>query len=121
MTELVAALWLGLFCAPVEVGNTGARYDADVHTLEARGAQAADLRAPSAAVARVKAERAARGQAEKQIAAALSELGDERSAAELNKTAAAATIKDERFGSDGSVELTLTLSTARLNLHRHRR
>jgi hypothetical protein len=100
-----------LFLALVAVGQTGASFDADAKQLVARGAAAADIRAPSAQVARVKAERGARAQAERRIAAALVELGVKRSVEELGKLTAAAAISDERFGSDGSVELTLTLST----------
>jgi hypothetical protein len=108
------------FFALVAVGHTGAGYDAGAHRLEARGAAAADLRAPSAAVARVKAERTARARAEKKLAAALVELG--LGPCDAGDCAAAlarsATVADERYGSDGSVELTLRLSTDGLALHR---
>jgi hypothetical protein len=97
------------------VGKTGASYDAAAHRLEARGAAAADLRAPSAEVARVKAERSARAQAEKKLEAALRELGCKRDPAEL---AQSATVEDEQFGSDGSVELLLALPTKDLDLRR---
>jgi hypothetical protein len=109
-------LTLALFAAPVGVGKTGAQFDAEVQLLTARGAAAADLRAPSATVARVKAERQARAQAEKKIVAALVELGDTRELDELEKQIDEAKISDERYGSDGSVELTLTLATAELPL-----
>ncbi len=112
----VAALTIVLFAAPVAVGRTGASYDAAAHVVSAHGAAAADLRAPSAEVARVKAERQARSQAEKKIVAALVELGDTRELETLNKQLEAAKITDERYGSDGSVELTLTLSTEDLPL-----
>jgi hypothetical protein len=109
-------LTLALFLAPVAVGKTGAQLDAEAHLLSARGVAAADLRAPSATVARVKAERQARVQAEKKMVAALVELGDSRELDELQKQLDEAKITDERYGSDGSVELTLTLSTADLTL-----
>jgi hypothetical protein len=80
----------------------GADWDAAAHRLTAHGAAAADVRAPSAAIARVKAERTAREHAEKKIAAALKELHKKRDL----KTAQVTAIE---YGSDGSVELTLTL------------
>jgi hypothetical protein len=109
----VAALLLAL----VAVGQTGASFDAAAHELVARGAAAADLRAPSAQVARVKAERQARGQAEKRLLAALKDLGWKAPAGDAaDKLLEAATVSDERYGSDGSVELKLTLSTKALDL-----
>lgn len=119
---MIAALVLALFAAPAAVGRTGATFDAEAKQVAAHGAAAADLRAPTAAIARVKAERQARTQAEKKIVAALVELGDTRELDELNKQVADAKIADERYGSDGSVELTLTLSTEDLPLKtRHRK
>ena len=50
--------------------------------------------------------------------AALVELGDTRELDELNKQLADAKVSDERYGSDGSVELTLSLSTEELPLKR---
>jgi hypothetical protein len=100
-----------LFLALALVGKTGASYDAAAHRLEARGVAAADLRAPSAAIARVKAERTARARAEKKLSAALVELGLKDDLDGLAKRVAAATVADERFGSDGSIELTLALDT----------
>jgi hypothetical protein len=107
---------IALFCALVAVGHTGAKLDADAHKLVASAAAAADLRAPSAAIARVKAERTARQRAEKKIAAALVELGDKESPEALAKRLESATVSDEKFGSDGSVELTLRLDTTDLQL-----
>ena len=98
-----------IFLALVAVA--GAQYDAEAHLLKAQGAAAADVRAPSAAIARVKAERLARERAEKKLLAALKELGHK--AADSLKNAQ---IVDEQFGSDGSVELTLTLDTRDLKL-----
>src|SRR5438046_9053128 len=92
----------------VFVAVAGAQYDAEAHLLKARGAAAADVRAPSAAIARVKAERQARERAEKKLAAALKELGYKKSADEILKKAE---IADEQYGSDGSVELLLKLDT----------
>jgi hypothetical protein len=106
----------GLFLAFALVGETGASYDRAAHRLEASGAAAADLRAPSAAVARVKAERTARARAEKKLAAALVELGLKADLDALAKRVEAATVAEERFGSDGSVELKLSLDTRDLRL-----
>ncbi|HUS64664.1 MAG TPA: hypothetical protein VMZ28_08995 [Kofleriaceae bacterium] len=106
-----------LLLALVAVGQTGASFDAAEHALVARGAAAADLRAPSAQVARVKAERQARGQAEKRLLAALKQLGWKPGAdAQADKLLETVTVSDERYGSDGSVELKLTLSTKALDL-----
>jgi hypothetical protein len=110
MSLCVAALFVALFAAPAAVGKTGAAYDAEAHTLTADGAAAADLRSPSASIARVKAERQARTQAEKKIIAALVELGHGNDLAALDKEVADAQISDERYGSDGSVTLTLVLT-----------
>jgi len=116
---LVAALAFVIFAAPAAVGRTGASFDAEAKQLSAHGAAAADMRAPTAAIARVKAERQARAAAEKKIVAALVELGDTRELEALNKEVADAKVSDERYGSDGSVELTLTLSTEELTLKSH--
>ena len=102
---------LALTVALALVGKTGATFDAKAKTLSARGAAAADLRAPSAQIARVKAERAARAQAEKKLAAAIGELRFDGDADELAKKAA---IASEDYGSDGSVELVLTLDVSDL-------
>ena len=117
--NVAAALVLALFAAPAAVGRTGATFDSEAKIVSARGAAAADLRAPTATIARVKAERQARTIAEKKIAAALVELGDTRDLDELNKQLADAKVSDERYGSDGSVELTLSLSTEDLTLKAH--
>jgi hypothetical protein len=119
---IAIALLVGVFAAPGAVGRTGAIFDAEAKQVVARGAAAADLRAPTAAIARVKAERQARAAAEKKIVAALVELGDTRELEELNKQVADAKVSDERYGSDGSVELTLTLATDELPLKtRHKK
>jgi hypothetical protein len=115
----VIALLLVALAAPVAVARTGATYDAEAKLIAAHGAAAADLRAPTAAIARVKAERQARTQAEKKIVAALVELGDTRELEELNRQVSEAKVSDERYGSDGSVQLTLTLGTEELPLKKH--
>jgi hypothetical protein len=97
------------------VGKTGAAYDARKQTLEAIGAAAGDLRAPSAEIARIRAERTARARAEARLAAALDELKalsdeDER------KARIAAAERAVRYGSDGSVEVKLTLSLRGVDL-----
>jgi hypothetical protein len=112
----VAALLLGLQL----VGQTGASYDAKAARLSARGASAADVRAPSAQVARVKAERAARKQAEAKLTAAIAALGGEPEPDALAKVLEGGAVSDEQFGSDGSVELTVTISTETLGLKRKR-
>jgi ribosomal protein L9 len=99
-----------MFLALVAVA--GAQYDAAAHVLLARGSAAADTRTPSAAIARVKAERQARERAEKKLSQALKELGCKD--VEILKKAE---IADETFGSDGSVELVLKLDTSGLKLH----
>jgi hypothetical protein len=118
----VTALLLCVLAAPAAVGRTGATFDAETKALVAHGQAAGDLRAPTAAIARVKAERQARATAEKKLAAALFELGDTRELEELNKQLAEAKVSDEHYGSDGSVELTLTLATDDLPLKsRHKK
>ena len=114
-----SALFVALFLAPAAVGKTGATYDPDAKVVVARGAAAADMRAPSAAIARVKAERQARAQAEKKIVAALVELGDSREPEALNKEVADAKVSEERYGSDGSVALTLTLPWTKRHKKQH--
>jgi hypothetical protein len=106
-----------LFLGWAAVGHTGAQLDRKADLMEAPGAAVADLRAPSAAIARVKAERAARKQAEAKLRAALEELGAKK---EADKLLEAATITDERFGSDGSVELKLQVSTESVELRHHK-
>jgi hypothetical protein len=91
-----------------------------VMPLRARGAAAADLRAPSAAVARTRAERTARMRAEKSLEALLETLkpnGSKLPPKRVKELVAAAKVVDEQFGSDGSVELTLELPRAELTLH----
>jgi hypothetical protein len=106
-----------LFLGFAAVGHTGAMLDRKAQLLEAPGVAAADLRAPSASIARVKAERAAKKQAEAKLRAALEELGAKKSA---DKVIEGASVVDERFGSDGSVELKLRASTDGVELKKHR-
>ncbi len=107
---------IALFFALTAVASTGARYDAEQHRLTAKGAAAADWNTPNAAVARVAAERAARQHAETKLSAALALLHcaspDDIEVAALVK---GAKITDERYGSDGSVDLVLQLSTVTLD------
>jgi hypothetical protein len=117
----VALVAISLFFAPVAVGRSGAEVDRAAQKLTASGAAAADLRAPSAAIARVKAERQARARAEKKLVAALEELGASGDVDALTKLAAGATVTDEHYGSDGSVELTLSLPTQELELKKPKR
>jgi hypothetical protein len=102
-----------LFLGFAAVGHTGAMLDKKAQLLQAPGAAAADLRAP-AAIARVKAERAAKKQAEAKLRAALDELGAKKAA---DKLLEGAIVVDERYGSDGSVELQLQVSTDGVELH----
>jgi hypothetical protein len=112
----VAALLLALQL----VGQTGASFDAKAQRLSARGAAAADVRAPSAEIARVKAERAARKQAEHKLEAALKALGGDPAGEPARKALDGAQVSDEEYGSDGSIELTLTIATDGLGLGRKR-
>jgi hypothetical protein len=100
-----------IFFTLTAVGQTGATLDREAEQLSARGAAAADLRAPSAQVARVKAERDARARAEKKIRAALAELGADLSEESLAEIFKAASVEDPHYGSDGSVDLRLVVST----------
>jgi len=106
-----------LFLGWAAVGHSGALYDRKAELLQAPGVAAADLRAPSAAIARVKAERAAKKQAAGKLRAALDELGVKKDADKLLEGAA---IVDERYGSDGSVELKLQVSTDGVELKHHK-
>ncbi len=115
VSALFARLVLvGLGLAPV--GKTGARYDAEAHRLEARGAAVADPRAPSADVARVKAERLARADAGSKLERALSALGWRGDEAALKKIVEGATAAPPDYGSDGSVTIVLSVSTDGLTL-----
>ena len=107
---------MGIVLLSLTVLAGGAQYDPETHALLATGAAAADVRAPSASIARVKAERLARERAEKKLAAGLEEMHKKK---DLLKTAQ---ITREEYGSDGSVELTLTLATDELPLKtRHKK
>ena len=114
----VAAL-LGLALALAPVGKTGCDYDAEAHTLVARAAAAADPRAPSADVARVKAERTARAEATLKLKKALTALGWHGEAEAAQKLLEGATGAPD-YGADGSVVLKLTLSTEGLKLKAER-
>jgi hypothetical protein len=114
---MITTLLIG--SALIAVAGTGASYSAEQKILRAHGAAAADLRAPSAEVARIRAERTARMRAEKKLQAALSALGplgSKIAPKKVEELLAAAKIVDEQFGSDGSVELQLELSTEGLAL-----
>jgi len=105
--------WLLVVLALAAVGKTGASFDADTHVLEARGVAVADPRAPSADIARVKAERQARADATGRLRRALSALGHhDDPTALLDK----ATTKTLDYGADGSVSVVLSMSTTGLTL-----
>ena len=104
---------VALALAPV--GKTGAQYDAEAHQLSAKGAAAADPRAPSADVARVKAERAARADGTQKLKLALKALGLRADEAALQKLLDAATGAPD-YGADGSVTISLSISTEGLAL-----
>jgi hypothetical protein len=87
-----------------------------VHRLEATGAAAADLRAPSAEIARVRAERTARGRAEQRLRAALQQLVPTLDEAACAARLAQAQVSSVRYGSDGTVELRVWLSVDGLEL-----
>ena len=110
----VALLVALLALAPV--ARTGAAYDAAAHRLEARGAAVADPRAPSADVARVKAERLARADAGHKLQKGLSALGFRGDEAAMKKVLDGATASPPDYGADGSVVLVLSVSTDGLAL-----
>jgi hypothetical protein len=108
-------LAIGLSLALSPVGKTGASYDAAAHRLEARGAAAADPRAPNADVARVKAERGARADAGAKLKKGLTALGWHGDDAALTRLLDGATAAPD-YGADGSVVLVLSISTEGLSL-----
>lgn len=116
MGMIAAWLAVALPLAMTPVGKTGASYDAAAHRLEARGAAAADPRTPSADVARVKAERQARADAAHKLQKALSALGDRSDEVAVRKLLDGATASGIDYGADGSVSLTLSVSTEGLTL-----
>ncbi len=75
--------------------------------LVAHAAQAADLRAPNAEVARVRAEKNARGRAERDLRKQLEERG--LSMEKLDALIGSAKVA-ENFGSDGSVTIDLSVT-----------
>jgi hypothetical protein len=115
---IALALALGSFALDGKpVGKTGAAIDARKETLEAVGAAAGDLRAPSAEIGRIRAERTARARAEARLAAALDELKALTDEGERKAKLATAESK-VRYGSDGSVEVKLTLSLRGVDIKR---
>lgn len=98
----------------------GVAVDWAAGTVEAAGSAAADLRAPSAEVGRVKAERQARERAAARISEALRGLGKGRweeappGAEALDKALAGAEVADVSYGASGSVSLRLRLKLAAL-------
>jgi hypothetical protein len=111
----VASLLLGVLFALAPVGKTGAMYDGEARRLEARGAAAADPRAPNADVARVKAERFARADAAQRLERGLRALGWHGDDAAWQKLLDGATAAPD-YGSDGSVVMVLSISTEGLSL-----
>ena len=109
-------IWIALPLVLAPVGKTGASYDAAAHRLEAHAAAAADPRTPSAEVARVKAERQARADAAHKLQMGLSSLGDRSDEATTKKLLDGATAASVSYGADGSVSLTLSISTEGLTL-----
>ena len=105
---MLVALFVGL-----GLKTAGVSYDARAQMLEADGVAAADLRAPNAEVARVRAERHARAQAEERLKSALLELGF-KSPLDMGLLNKFAKVIDEQFGSDGTVSLRLRLSLKEL-------
>jgi hypothetical protein len=77
--------------------------------LSAHGVCAADWRAPSAEIARVKAERTARTRAEKALDAAVQKARPQLDETERGKLVGEAKTVETRYGSDGSVEVTLAV------------
>ena len=98
-----------------------ATVDFSMGTVRVEAAAAADLHAPNAAVARVRAERAARGQAARRLGAALSLVSPSRlgcasrpSQAALDTAARRAPVDRIEYASDGSVALVLRVALADL-------
>lgn len=98
-----------------------ARVDFSAGTVSIEGAAAADLHAPNAGVARVRAERAARAIAARRLAAALADVSLSRvgckvrpAPATLDAAAARAPAERIEWSSDGSVALELRIPLADL-------
>ncbi|MEO6951972.1 MAG: hypothetical protein ABI321_09180 [Polyangia bacterium] len=104
-SQLVSLVLLAL--APV--GKTGASFDADAHRIEAHGVAVTDPRAPSADVARVKAERQARVAASDKLRRALTALGYRADEAATNALLEHGQARNIDYGADGSVTLDLQL------------
>jgi hypothetical protein len=103
---------VSVFLALVTVG--AATFDSEAERLTAHGAAAADLRAPNPEIARVRATDVAKKRAQKSCTGALVRMGIAEDAAAEKCRKAEPT--HERYGSDGSVELDVQLSTAGLTL-----
>ena len=93
------------------VGATGAELDQAAHKLRTRAAAAVDLAAPSAEVARVRAEKQARSLCEKRLRAALVELG--RKDADAATQAGKLVVKKVDYMSDGAVVMEVELDLAK--------
>lgn len=109
LSSLLVSLVL-LALAPV--GKTGASWDPAAHVIQAHGVAVADPRAPSADVARVKAQRQARVAASDKLRRALTALGyraDEASTTALLEHGQARNLD---YGADGSVTLDLQLDVS---------
>jgi thioredoxin-like negative regulator of GroEL len=75
--------------------------------IKARGVAAADLRAPSADIARVRAERSARERAAQKLAAAIAKQRRDLDDAARKQLVDAAETVEVRYESDGSVAVEL--------------
>lgn len=114
---LLALLLSGAFRPPAyaEPPGRGVIVDASTGTIEAPGSCAADLRAPSAEVARIKAERIARERARERLKQALLSLPPARLAGRSVDPAAVdaalqkAEVASVHYGSTGSVTVRLRL------------
>lgn len=91
------------------VGATGAEHDDKSGKLRTRGAAAVDLAAPSADVARVRAEKQARALCEKRLRAALLQLGTPE--AQLDELVGKLVVKKVDYMADGAVVMDAELDT----------
>ncbi len=101
------ALFVSALLAFRAVAGTGAEHDAEAHKLRTRAAAAVDLAAPTAEIARVRAEKQARALCERRFKSALVHLGSSEAAAE--GLAAKYTVKKVDYMTDGAVVIEAEL------------
>lgn len=101
------AIALAVLLAFRAVGTTGVEHDPEARKLRVRAAAAVDLAAPSADVARVRAEKQARALVEKRLRSALLTLGVKNEAA--NEQLGKLVVKNIDYMSDGAVVIEAEL------------